>query len=163
MTTENATKLMLEGLTPYGDRDEQVRPFEQPMQGSIATAAATTTQVETRIGRVKRPCYLKACDYLGDTAVSSDATSYATITVFKRTVTDPSTAVTMLTISTTTAGLGDNIAAWESFSLMGGIASTAANFYLDTGDVVSFQVGKTAGGVALGTAGLYLDFEELSD
>lgn len=162
MSQENQVKLKLTGLIPYGDADDVRRIFEKPMTGAVASAAATTTQVEKSIGCAKRPCRLTACDVVGDTAVASDATSYATYNVYKRTVTDPTTAVTMLTISTTTAGLGA-IVAWASKSLMGGVSSTAANFELDTGDVVTFAVAKAAGGVALGTQNLYLDFEELSD
>jgi hypothetical protein len=162
MSNPNTIRTGLEGLRPTAAVRDIQRVFEKPMSGAIASAAAATTQAEKIIGVARRPCRLTACDLVTDLDVTATNASYATITVFKRTVTTPGTAVTMLTISTTSAGT-DDVASWAAASLMAGLSSTAANSELDTGDIVTFSVAKAGAGVALGTAALYLDLEELSD
>lgn len=162
MSTENAVLSRLQGLMPTATPRDVQRVFEKHRTGAIASAAATVAQAELILGVARRPCRLTFARAVTDTTAAGAATSYATFNVFKRTVTTPATAVTMLTASTTTVGLG-TLTAWTAKDLSSGFSSTQANLELDTGDIVTFSVTKAAGGVALGTGILDIDVQELSD
>lgn len=160
---ENPVKLAMEGQLPYYDAADVRRPYDKPTQLATTSAVATTVALAETIALVaRRPCRLRSAGYVGDTAATADNTSYATFNIFKRTVTTPGTAVTMLTAPTqTTASSGTgNITAYVALDLSSFRTSTIANAELETGDVVTMSVTKTAGGVALGTGVLYADIEE---
>lgn len=165
MSQDNIARIKLEGLWPKTPPVEDVRRvFDKAFEMVVATAAATVAQAESILFVARRPCRLRKVKVVGDTQVAPDGTSYANFNLFKRTVTTPGTAVTMLTAPTkTTASSGTGtIATYTAVNLMGFVSSTAANFELDTGDVLTGSITKTAGGVALGTMRLEGDVEELS-
>lgn len=160
---ENPVKLAMEGQLPYYDEADVRRPYDKPIFLATTSAVATTTALAETIAYVaRRPCRLRSAGYVGDTAATADNTSFATFNIFKRTVTTPGTAVTMLTAPTqTTASSGTgNIVAYTAKDLSSFKTSTVADSELETGDVVTMSVTKTAGGVALGTGRLYADLEE---
>lgn len=162
MSQENTARARLEGLMPTVDASDISRLFAKGYAAVIASAVATTPQAEKIWGVARKPMRLALAKVITDTTAAGDATSYASFNVFKRTVTTPGTAVTMCTASTTTVGLG-TITAWVAEDLSSGFSATAANLELDVGDIVTYSVTKAAGGVALGTGILDLDFEELSE
>lgn len=168
MSQDNLAKLRLEGIWPTVPVVDKDRVFEKPGDTlAIATAAATVAQAESApLFVARRPCRLKRVMVVGDTQVAPDNTSYANFNLFKRTVTTPGTAVTMLTAPTKLAassGTG-TIATYTAKDLMTFVdTTTPANYELDTGDIITGSVTKTAGGVALGTMRLEFDVEELSD
>lgn len=160
---ENPVKLAMEGQLPYYDEADVRRPYDKPFQLATTSAVATTTALAETIAYVaRRPCRLRSAGYVGDTTAAPDNTSFATFNIFKRTVTTPGTAVTMLTAPTkTTASSGTGtITAYTAYDLSSFKTSTIANAELETGDLVTMSVTKTAGGVALGTGVFYGDLEE---
>lgn len=139
----------LNGLMPGDGNEPKVRKlFTSFVHWHNDASVAGTTAIAEQVGHfAKQRCRVIAARLVTNAAVTANGTNFFTLLIDKRTAAVPGTPVNLFTFAADTPTT-DDVAAWTAKNLFVSpyrAAVADADYNLEEGDLITFEVTKTGG------------------